>query len=992
MSLPFDEDPAEPASQNPTERPQFATEDDTTASQELAVPLADLVGRSIAHFAVVERIGSGAMSTVYRAVDDQSGEAVALKVLLPGADGVARSRFRQEARTALQLDHPHIIRTYQVGQTDVEGFAYISMALVQGESLADLLEQNRQLSIFDTCLILERIARALDYAHGRGIVHRDVKPSNILLQQVEDDMPGSVQLSILEKPVVPILSDFGIARGLDAPDLTSIGRTVGTPSYMAPEQCSGSHEIDGRADIYALGTVFYRCLVGRPPYVGTTTQVLYAHVYSPLTIPDEVIVNLPMPVIEILRRSLMKAPRERYATALAMAIDMARITGNVEFQMGGDDVSMNEITATMTALPATDRTTSMSSTVLVPSRQARMSPLSGVRHPAPGGAAQRGTGNSPTSTRSRREMNRVVIGLGLALMTLLVLLAVGVARGLLPDIVTVGQAPETGDAVAQSLIDGSEPNGSKPDGEPSTAALSGGSSGGASGGDVMSGENAAADSGEGGQETGAVVPATPTPAPFPAVSVESAWDDASFFYRRGDWTGALEKLTLMFRNDKDFNQRLALGDESLATLAFELFIDNPNAEFWSQYVDLLDPRLVETMLFDSFVGSAAQQAARNQIGKANEYFSEAATIRPDSDDAVKLAEATGALLRAFPVDVPNARRSLQSAFVDYATRLTERGDFCHASAQLAAADGVLPDTNLRGELIRLEAACSSLISAEEVREQLVELGGRILYSTDIAGRSQILSMPASLDGIASLVVDNAVQPALSPDGARLIYVSTDRRSLGLWVVAPDASPDVRGTPLTNFIEDGQESPATWSSSGDRIAFSSRRESDRQIRIYTSWDDGRDNRTIAFGTDPAWRPGQDWIVHNGTDRTGNRPGLWLRRSDGTEPEQLTTIARDLQPAWTPDGRWIVFTSDGRDGNRELYRLDINEGTVVRLTSNPAQDVSPSVSPDGRHIAFFSDRDGEWGIWVMGIDGGGPIRLASLDGTLTDWRKHALQWVE
>ena len=992
MPLPPVENPVDPESTDPIElsdagvgNPDAGSKeqadvdrpfDDITASLEMTVPLADLVGRTVGHFVIQERIGSGAMSVVYRAEDQRTGDqraadTVALKVLLPGADGVARSRFRQEAQTALQLNHPQIIRTFEVGQVDAEGLTYISMELVDGESLADLLERHRQLSIFDTCLILERIARALDYAHGRGIVHRDVKPSNILLRTAEDGAPGSVQLSVLGYPVVPILSDFGIARALDAPELTSMGRTVGTPSYMAPEQCSGSHEIDGRADIYALGTVFYRCLVGRPPYVGTTTQVLYAHVYSPLTIPDEVLVNLPMPVIDILRRSLMKDPAGRYATALAMAIDMARITGNVEFQMSADDVNMSEVTATMTALPATERTTSTSSTVLVPSRQTNMSPLVGRR---PGGAGTKpapGRRSRSIADKSRREMNRVSMGIGLALATLLLILIAAVTRVGIPEIGAIVQRPADEGQNIPPLPDVGSPDGSTANGQDSS-------------------DDAAANGGDG--DVVEVVEPTPAAVPHPDVGVEEAWRNALLFYRDGDWLGALDPLTLLFRNDEEINRRLVVDEESRIDVLAELFAADAEPEFLEPYRDLIDPKQVEEMLFDSFTGLAAQAAARNQIENARNLYMAAVTIRPDSPEEAALADVARTLVDALPVNLPDARRQFQQALVSYAGYVEEQGRSCNASAQLAAADGVLPNAGLRAELIRLEAVCSSLIQAEKTRQYLSELDGRLIYSASVDGRHQILSRSVKPDSPSSVLIEQAAQPALAPDGAHLTYYSSAPDRMGLWSVEPGSDSGQRGRQLTRHPEDGEESPVAWSSDSTRLAFSSRRAGDRQSRIYVSWSDGSDDRNIAYGVDPAWQPDRDWIVHNGTDRTGNQPGLWLSRSDGAESEQLTKIASDLQPTWTPDGQQIVFTSDGRDGNRELYRLDISQGIVTRLTTDPAQDVAPTVSPDGGHVAFYSDRGGDWGIWVIEIGGGNPVLVTPVDGTIDDWLRHAIQWVE
>lgn len=353
------------------------------------VGLLNLTGRQIGRYLIGQRLGSGGVATVYRAFDQVQGQTVALKVLLPSADEKSYTRFRREALTAGALRHPNIVRILQVGTAPQGEVAYIAMELVEGESLADLLAQRRTLTPAEACALLAPIADALAFAHEAGIIHRDVKPSNILLRPVGRGVAGGVALESLEYPVVPLLSDFGIARALDAPELTSAGRTVGTPAYMAPEQAAGSRSVDGRADIYALGTVLYRCIAGRLPFVGTATQILHAHVYDPLLIDSALMEDLPPDLVAVLRRALAKRPEERFASPADMAAALQTIARR------NDPTPHADVTATlMQARPVglVGRDDPSSTTILVPGLYAPSAPRNAA---AQTGGAASGPGGPP---------------------------------------------------------------------------------------------------------------------------------------------------------------------------------------------------------------------------------------------------------------------------------------------------------------------------------------------------------------------------------------------------------------------------------------------------------------------------------------------------------------------------------------------------------------------------------------------------------------------
>jgi serine/threonine protein kinase len=263
----------------------------------------NLVGTRIGRYQLEALIGTGGVAAVYRALDTRTrGRRLAIKVLFPppGAGPTLGERFRREAHTAARLDHPGILRVSDVGEAD--GHLFIAMELVEGASLQALLEARGRFDEATAAEVGAQVADALNYAHTQGVVHRDVKPSNILI-----DPQGRA-----------LLADFGVARALDDPSLTATGLTVGTPAYMSPEQASGHSDIDGRADLYSLGVVLYQMVTGRPPFQGSTPQVMHAHVYQPPPLPSSVAAVSPTMEAAILR-ALAKNRDDRYPSGAALA-------------------------------------------------------------------------------------------------------------------------------------------------------------------------------------------------------------------------------------------------------------------------------------------------------------------------------------------------------------------------------------------------------------------------------------------------------------------------------------------------------------------------------------------------------------------------------------------------------------------------------------------------------------------------------------------------
>ncbi len=275
-------------------------------------------GSVVAGYRLEAQVGAGAMAVVFRARDERLGRPVALKILAPGlaSDPAFRRRFIAESRAAAAVDDPHIIPIYEAGEA--EGALFIAMRFVQGGDLRHVLAREGALAPARAAEFLSPVASALDAAHAAGLVHRDVKPANVLVDER------------LGRPDHVYLSDFGVSKGAaGSVSLTGVGQFLGTPDYSAPEQIQG-RPVDGRADQYALACVAYQLLTGEPPFERDQGMaILLAHLSEP---PPSLVArrpDLPVAADLVLARALAKTPEKRFgscadfADALRAALGLA---------------------------------------------------------------------------------------------------------------------------------------------------------------------------------------------------------------------------------------------------------------------------------------------------------------------------------------------------------------------------------------------------------------------------------------------------------------------------------------------------------------------------------------------------------------------------------------------------------------------------------------------------------------------------------------------
>ncbi len=269
----------------------------------------DLTGKQLGQYKIVAPLGEGGMAAVYKAYQQTMDRYVALKILPRhfAADPEFVGRFEQEAKIIARLQHVHILPVHDYGTS--EGFTYIVMPFVETGTLDDLL-QGEPLPQDQIRKIISQVGEALQHAHSQGLVHRDVKPSNILI-----DQDGNC-----------LLTDFGISKIVEGTaKFTQTGAILGTPAYMSPEQIKGE-TIDGRSDIYSLGIILYQMATGRAPYRAETPPAIFVkHLHDPLPPPRKFNQDLPESVERVILKALAKDPKDRYsiATELVNAIHRA---------------------------------------------------------------------------------------------------------------------------------------------------------------------------------------------------------------------------------------------------------------------------------------------------------------------------------------------------------------------------------------------------------------------------------------------------------------------------------------------------------------------------------------------------------------------------------------------------------------------------------------------------------------------------------------------
>jgi hypothetical protein len=969
--------------------------------------LSDITGKVILDRYHVERLlGRGGMADVYLAFDSQRQTYVAIKLiredLADDADFIRR--FSREAAALARLDHPNIVRFYAAEQDGVLNF--IVMDYVAGSNLQRRISQaGGPLPLSETTTLLHQIGPALHYAHTMGFIHRDIKPGNIMLRE-----DGTA-----------LLSDFGAAKVLENSTLATL--TVGTPAYMSPEQILG-RDLQPQSDIYSFGIVLYEMLVGRRPFTGdeqgltgtgTLSRLREAHLRLDPPAPSELNPAIPPMLDGIVVKALAKDVDDRWPNVLSLVDAWDTALGNTGRRGKAAAVAAAPLASSVPTLVGPTASPSGSTGATSVSGYGGAPPITPTAPPSQPqpvvGAQPPGAGSPPAVAQAGQPkkgsrapwliVGAVVGILVLALVAWQVIVpalaaprpaspvtdvAVTAPEASTPDSAATAQAGaqlaladqglKTATAAAQSTAEAvSVANTVEAVGKATSQALS------TAAADTENAKateqaltlaQATADAAAAATEQAAnaaateTSEATPTPqatalpkatiaAPIPAKTPPPANSS-----KAAGIVLDFESATTWRRGTQPYAEITRATDPVHAGgYSAELKYDFPAVQnnfvvFEARPpVGIPDqPTALSAWVYGDGSGHFLNVWLRDVGGQVRQYsFGQIKhegwqQLTAVLDDAAGWPNVhisgpdTGKL--GFPVSL--AALVLDGVPDGAASKGTIYIDDLSTTGQVAAGTPVgTPAAQTAGTASPTASAVSALSGRIAVPIFAADRGAYDLYVGNVSGSN------------FQRVLDRASQPSLRSDGQQVAFRGWASNSRGIGVM--DTLGGNQRT-LTKFLEDGSPS---YSPNSQVLVFSSAREQDRKGRIYQVNGGGGDDWQLKRGNDPVFGVSPEWLSNGLIVYKGEYPqqGIVVMNADGSAPRLLADDASAASPAGSPNGQSVAFMSQ-RDGNWELYRVNLDGTGITRLTDNGANDGLPAWSPDGNSIAFVSSRDGGWAV--------------------------------
>ena len=902
-----------------------------------------LTGIRLGGYLLIRRLGRGGMATVYLARDEKLQREVAVKVLhgIDAADETFQARFQQEALATARLEHPNIVTIYDYGR---EGdYTYMVMEYCPNGSLHEVLlkasQQGRMLEQEYIVSVVSQVAQALDFAHRHGIIHRDVKPSNILFAR-----DGR-----------PVLADLGVAKAFSGPKLTRTLAAIGTPEYMSPEQGRGE-EIDHRSDLYSLGVVLYELLSGHPPFTATTPWgIIKQHISEELPPIRQRNPAVPPGLAAVVAKAMAKAPSDRYQSGQELANALrAQVAPAIPpappppytpspAPRRRSSGLMVVIIALALALAGVLAVAAM---MLVPGlqfgpfvskQQGIVVTVVAAATPAPLATA---TPAPPTATAMAPATVEVVAALN------------DTATATLPAITATAPL-----ATATEVATATQTTTPVPTATPQPAAKP-----------LL----------------------TDTPKPKPTLKpqtqpVATQPGTVVDFENFGDWRRGNEPYGTLTQT----SERVSAGNFA-GKLAYDIpAVDNNYVVFRRVPAATIpgQPGSLTMQVYGDGSGHYLKAWIQDSAGEVRQ-FTFGRVVHAGQWQPMTLAlDATA--------DWPQGHISgPDNGKLDYPIKLyglvldaiadKPVSGVLYLDALETGGEGVSTAT-AGGESAR---ATPTPAAGAQQPPPAAALHGHIVYVAGSDANARVVAVDAAT-GSAADVANNAAQPDVRSDG-RVVYNGVGGGREDLFTVNLDGS---QGRMISMHSED---SYPYWSPSGASVVFHSSLQGDGTDRIYIQWDANTAQEASILqitgqdilGQYPTWLP--NWrIAYSGCDYWdggGSRCGIWTMESNGSgNPIQLTQRKDDR----TGDayGNTLLYSSQA-SGNWDIYGIPASGGEARNLTNSPSQDVNPTFSPDGNSIAFLSDREGRWSIWVMGADGSNPRRL--IDVPASSWDRERLAW--